>query len=147
MLRLKRGLTATAGGSDSLLVDRVLNIAAGKDALNVGSCIFSIDIAGFIQIDLAFENRCVGHMADRDKDTVALDIIGFVCFGVAQAQARDHPRIAGENFFGHGVPDEFDLLVLEGTILHDLAAAKFVATMHDANTLAESSQVDSFLKR
>src|SRR5207245_10865633 len=67
-------------------------------------------------------------MADRDEDTVAAFLADRAALEVSQPHAGDD-RVAQDVLY-HRVPDEADLRVLPGPLLHDLGRPERVAAVH-----------------
>src|SRR6266536_1623363 len=64
---------------------------------------------------------------------------------VAQPHAGDLARRGTHDVLQSGVPDEGDLRVLEGAILHDLRGAEAVAAVDDVDLAAEPGEVERLL--
>src|SRR5207245_3465614 len=74
-------------------------------------------------------------MADRDEDTVAAFLADRAALEVSQPHAGDD-RVAQDVLY-HRVPDEADLRVLPGPVLHDLGRPERVAAVHHRHARGE----------
>ena len=67
--------------------------------------------------------------------------------GLEVLQARAVDVVAAEDLADRGIPDEADLRVLEGPVLHDLGGAQLGAPVHQGDLGGELGQEGRFLDR
>lgn len=69
-------LTAASGGGNGLLITWIGNIARRKDTRHIGCgrIALRLNVAEFVQFNLALEDLGIGLMADSEEETVDIDI-------------------------------------------------------------------------
>src|SRR5215207_2603653 len=115
----RRGSTGTGGG-DRLPVVRVDDVARSEHTGDRGLRAATLDCDGALggEVELAVHEVGARVVADRDEEPVEVESTLLTGDGVAKGDAGDG---AGSVDGGDlGVPDELDLLVVEGALLHDL---------------------------
>src|SRR6185295_14288176 len=138
------GHAAGAGSSHGLAVRRVLDIAGGEDAWHTcGRSLCCTDIPLGVHVQLAAEEMSVGTVPDRDKDACTRHLRDLAGHEILDSHAC-HPVIP-KNIFDGGVPDERDLLVLHGTVLHDVGGPQLIAPVDDRDLGRELGQEGRFL--
>ena len=112
---------AGARGGYCLPIDTIDYISRGEDAVDVGvgRTGAHLDVTKLVHLKLAGEDRGVGLMADGHENSVCAKIRGITCRQVLQADTTDAGTGFAVDFLYHSVPDECDLRVFEGPLLHD----------------------------
>ena len=131
---------AGTGGSDGLPVGVVDQVAAGEDAVDVGPGARRVDehVPGVVEVDLAGEQLRARVVPDRDEQAGGLEQASLAGRGVAQHDPAQ--LVLADQGLDLGVPDELDLGVLEGTVLHDLACPERVTAVHQGDFACEPGQ-------
>src|SRR5690606_28984931 len=136
-LGVECGHAAEAGRGDRLTVDLVGDVAGGEHALDrgfggtAGQARADVEVA-VVHRQLAFEQRGVGRMADRDEEAVHVDLAGAAVLHRLQAHACD-ARVVAQHLVHGVVPHRLDLArgnLGEQLVLHDLLGAQSVAAMN-----------------
>src|SRR5260370_14824132 len=136
---------AGAGSSDRLAIAVVLHIAGDENAGDGRlAAIQGDEVAVGIHFELATEDNSVGVVADRDKDTIKLELGGGVGHGIAQAHTANVSVGMRENFVDHRGSYEFDFFVCPGAIEHDFGSAKLRAAMNEIDLAGVAGQEDGF---
>src|SRR5690606_7667432 len=140
-------LTAGAGRGDRLTVDTVHDVAAGEDAGDVGAGarVLNQDVAVVVQLHLALHQFAARVVAHGDEQAGYREFGFLAGLDVAHPYAGD--AVLAENLGHDAVPQEADLLVGEGAILHDLAGAERVTAVDDRHGTCESRQEDRLFHR
>src|SRR5437667_6421331 len=148
-LGLQRGHASGPGRRHRLTVREVLHVTRGEHTGHAGlrGPGLHLDVAVRQQLDLAPEDLGVRLMADRDEEAVDRALMERLGLDVLQAHGRDLALVHVEDVVHRGVPDELDLRVLEGALLHDLRAAKRVAPVDDVHPAAQAREVECLLER
>src|SRR5689334_24143086 len=100
-LRFERCHAAHPGGGNRLTKDLVFDIARGEHAgdAGLGRIGRRLDVALAIHIELAAEHFRSGRVSDRDEQPVGRKRVAAPGFDIADAHARDDPRLAGTDYF------------------------------------------------
>src|SRR5437868_3648981 len=106
-----------------------------------------LKVSDGIHFDLSHKEIGVWFVADRDKDTFAIQREMLSISGVPQANPSHSMIWGAENFLHICVPDELYLLVSKRLLLHNFRRPKFVATMNDIDSRCIPSQKRRFLHR
>src|SRR5207249_3179667 len=103
-LRVDRGHAARAGGGHRLAVARVLDVAAGEDAGDVGlrRPWPGHDVAALVHLELAREELRVGLVADGDEEALGLERAALVGARVLDHHARDPAVLRIAQDLAHG---------------------------------------------
>ena len=129
----------------------VFDVACRPYAFDIGcadivACAaFGFQVAGFIHIELAFENISVGFVADGDKNAFYSDffsasvIVFQACTGNAAFVAQDFINRAVE------LEDDFAFFdPLHQFVHHDFLGAEAVAAVNQGNCVGDISKVEGF---
>src|SRR5205814_6715991 len=129
-LGVDRGHAARAGGGNRLTIDVVLHVACGKHP-RTGRLrpVMRADVAGFVELDLAAEERGIRRVADRDEDAVERHVRDPGRLEIPHVDAGHFTALEVLDVGDLRVPDELDLRVRERFVLHDLRRAQRVAPM------------------
>src|SRR5690606_18527898 len=148
-LRVHRRHAAGAGRGDGLAIDRILHVARGEHALDVGRgrARLGQDVAALVHVELAAKQLGVRLVTDRHEDAVGLDALERAGLDVAQRDRLDAGLALAVDLVDHAVPDEADLRVLERAVLHDLRRAQRVATVHHRHALRVAGEEVRLLHR
>src|SRR5437868_4409062 len=121
-----------SGSRDGLTENRILNIAAGKDAGNIRprGAGLRLDVALFVEVDLSLEDLGIRIMANGNEQSIDGQVGLLLGLMVEKFQARDAAFRAADNLFDGRVPDEFDFRICHGAVLHDLGCPQGVASMN-----------------
>ncbi len=106
------------------------------------------DVARGFHLYLADEQLGRRRMSDGDEH--AVDGLVFDCAGLHVLQAHPvdlHRIVAAEHVLEHGVPDHFDLRMLEQPVLQDLFGAEVVAPVHYRDLAGKIGEEEGFLDR
>src|SRR5882672_5093802 len=125
-LGLERGHAARGGRGYGLTVDMVLGVAGSEDARHrgLGRARDDLDVLVGQELDLAAEDLRVRLMPDRDEEAVDRTLVERARLEVLHAHARDLALADVGDAVDGAVPDELDLGVLEGALLHDLGGTE-----------------------
>src|SRR3954468_12211909 len=93
--------------------------------------ILSQQVAVLVGIELPVEHFCIRDMADAEKHRTGREIVGLVGPQIAQEKTGDFFLLDITHLIYDGVGKEFDLIVLLGTIEHDLGGTKGFAAVND----------------
>src|SRR5579863_3134847 len=89
---IEGGHATGAGSGYGLAVAVVLHVAGNKDAGNGSQgAVFGYQVAVGVHIELTFEDRRVGVVADGDEDAVHCDFARLLCLWIAEPRAFDVP--------------------------------------------------------
>ena len=105
-----------------------------------------LEVALVVQVELALEQLGARVVADRDEQAGDRELGGLAGLEVAQRQAGElaaSPVDLGDL----AVPDELDLRVGEGAVLHRLGGAQGVAAVDDRDGLGEAGEEGGLLHR
>src|SRR6266542_2797507 len=146
-LGLERGHAARRGRGHGLTVDMILGVACGEDARHRGLGRARDDLYVLVrqELDLAAEDLRVRLMPDRDEEAVDRTLVERARLEVLHAHARDLALADVRDTVDGAVPDELDLGVLEGALLHDLGGAQAVASMDHVDLPPEPREEERFL--
>src|SRR6267142_5308535 len=138
---LQSGHAASSCSSDRLAVTAIRDIARGVNPRDASvNVVLGQEVAFFVGIKLAFEHLGVADMSDAKEHGAGGKVVGLASFHVTQAQTGDIFLGHVEYFFHDGVGEEFDLVVLAGTVEHDLGGAEGFAAMNKGDLGGEASQ-------
>src|SRR5436190_17050760 len=131
--RFNRRHASCTGGRDGLAKDRILDVAAGEHAGNVGArgIVMGLDVAVAVEIDLAFTNFSIGIVTDRNEEPVDLEFGCILRLHIPESQSSDTAFLFSDDFVNDGIPDELNLRVAERAVLHDLRRTQSVAPMNE----------------
>ena len=133
------GHAAGAGRGDGLAIHMILNITTGEHALDIGMRSgVGEQVPVVFEIELTDEEVGVRSVPDGHKNPGHGKFALFAGVRVHQGHARDGLFAVDRRHTG--IPGEADLLVGEGTVLHDLRGAQFVAAVNDRHGLGELGQ-------
>src|SRR5262249_43232466 len=93
---------------------------------------------------LAGEDVGIGGVADGDEDPLDRQVADLTGDQVAQVQTSH--RLVTVDVLHDRVPDEADLRVLEGSVLHDLGGSQLLAAVDDSDGLAELGEKDGLFE-
>ncbi|MNY03566.1 hypothetical protein D3C86_1361930 [compost metagenome] len=102
------------------------------------------DVALLVQVELALEERGRGLVTDGDEHAVDRLLAGLARLDVLEANGGD--LVLAEDLVDHRVPDELDLGVGKGALLHDLAAAQLVATVDQVDLVGHVAEEEGLLE-
>src|SRR5438034_3031328 len=116
-------LAPHAGRGDGLPIHEVDYVAGGEHPLDTGSSgrLLDDDVAA-PQLDLAFEESSVRGVADGHEEPAGRDLHGFARLEVGDPRPGHLP--VAQDLLDDGVPQELDLGVGEGALLHDLGGSE-----------------------
>src|SRR5580692_1217102 len=134
------GHATRPGRRDGLTVVVVLDVAAGEDAVDAGAggAVERLDVAVVGQFELALEERRVRFVADGDEEAGGIELRLLAGDGMAHLESA-HLGVA-HDVGDHGVPQELDLGVGLGPLLHDLGGPEVLATVHEGDLLGEAGE-------
>src|SRR5216683_6466936 len=145
LFSVQGGHATGAGGGYRLAIAMVLPIASDENAGDGRlAAIQGNKVAVGIHFEFATEGGGVGVVADRDKDTIKLELGGGIGFRIAQAYAADVSVGMRENLVDHRGSYEFDFFVCPGAIEHDFGSAKLRAAMNEIDLAGVAGQEDGF---
>ena len=130
----------------------VFDVACRPYAFDIGRAdvvartAFGFQVAGFIHIELAFENVGVGFMADGDENAFDGNIFGGAVVAF-QASAGDAAFVA-QDFFQIAVELEDDFAffnALHEFVHHDFFGAEAVTAVDQGNGISDVGKVKGFL--
>ncbi len=128
------GLAASARRRHRLPVRAVLGVATGEDArhVGVGGRALGLDVAGLVHLDPALKRPGVGRVADGEEKA------GHVAHharlpGLVVDHLNPLDRAFAEHVDDLRIPDELDLVVLEGPPLHNLRGAQLLPPVEDVH--------------
>src|SRR5689334_13481340 len=86
---LDRSHTSGSGSRDRLTKDRILDVATGKHAINIGTSAsrYRFNVAHFVEFDLPSENLRIRMMADRHEESVDVEHGRLPGFDVSELQS------------------------------------------------------------
>src|SRR5688572_31869601 len=126
----------------------ILDVAGSKNAWNVRARSASgDDVSVRIEVDLSPEERGVWRVADGDEHTVNREVADLAGLQMPQNNAGDLALFQIGHVDDFGVPDEIDLGVREGFVLHDLRRAQRIAAVYDGDLRGELREVDRLFHR
>jgi hypothetical protein len=148
-LGIDRSHASGASGGYCLPIDPIDYIPRGKDAIDisVGRTGADLEVTKLVHVELADEDRRVGLMADGHEDSVCGKIRNNTGLEVLQADTTHSATGFAMDFLHYGVPDECDLWVFEGPLLHDFRCAELIAPMHYRHFAAEAGEERRLLHR
>src|SRR5262249_28677310 len=116
------GHASRAGGGHCLAVHGILSVAAREDTRDVRlrRSAYRLDVANRIHINLTSEDLGVWLMPDGDEHPFGWKNLLLLGANVSEPDAGDSGFRRSQYLFHGGVPDELDLWILEGLLLHDL---------------------------
>src|SRR5206468_6174263 len=85
--------------------------------------------------------------SDEDEEAVRLEEFPLLSHEIMQSQAFHSLLRITFDLFDDGVPDDFDLRVIEHVLLKNLRRPEFVAPMYEVHPCRVSRQEVSFLAR
>ena len=134
-LGVDRGHAARAGGGDGLAVDVILHVAAGEHARHARArAVVRDDVA--VRRPSRAGRRTAPCWAcgrwPRTRRRPAARVIAPVCMLRTHEPGDLAPSPVSLHLDDLAVPDELDLRVREGLVLHDLRRAQLVAPVDDA---------------
>lgn len=148
---IQRGLAAGSCAGDGLTVGVVFDIACRPYAFDIGCAdivagtAFGFQVAGFIHIELTFEDIGVGFVADGDENAFYSDffsaavIVFQACTGNAAFIAQDFINRAVE------LEDDFAFFdPLHQFVHHDFLGAEAVAAVNQGNGVGDIGKVEGF---
>ena len=148
---IKRGLATRSCAGDGLTVGMVFDVTCRPYAFDIGRAdvvartAFGFQVAGFVHIELAFENIGVGFMADGDENAFDDDVFGSAVIvfqtstGDAAFVAQDFVQIAVE------LEDDFAFFnALHEFVHHDFFGAEAVAAMNQGDGVGDVGEVKGF---
>ena len=115
----------------------VLDVARGKDAVDVGTGRVSgcQKVAGVVHRELTFERCGVGVMTNGEEESFDVEVTLRPVGRRLQTNTRD---LVGSMHIHHGgVVQDLDLVVVEDTLLHDLARTERVASVNEVDLARE----------
>src|SRR5579864_952686 len=125
LLGFESGHAAGTGGGDSLAIAAVLNIAAGENSRHASvDVVASDEIAVSIGFKLAGEHLGVGNVTDAEEQGAGGKIAYCAGLEVAQFEGGDFFLADVAHVIDDGIGHELDLLVIAGTVEHDLGGAE-----------------------
>src|SRR5579859_495665 len=128
---IEGGHASGARGGDGLAIAVVLHVPGDENAGNGSeAAVLGDQVAVCVHLELAFEDRGVGIMADGDKNTVHDDFARFLRLQIAQARALD-VAFRSQNVLDHERSEEFHFLIGPGTIDHDFGGAEIIAPVDE----------------
>ncbi|EMF27163.1 sugar ABC transporter ATPase [Streptomyces gancidicus BKS 13-15] len=139
-LRVEGCRTAGTGRGDRLAVGVVHHVTGREDARDVGArrgCV-DLQVALLVQLQLALEELGARVVTDRDEQAGHRQVGEFTRLDVAQLETRE--LLVTLDLGDLAVPDERDLRVGEGTLLHRLGGAQRVTAVDDRHGLGEARQ-------
>src|SRR3954451_19905328 len=139
-LRVQGSRATGAGGGDRLPLVVVDQVPGGEDARQVGPRrgVLDAHVAVVVQVHLAGEQLGARVVADGDEQPGRVELAGLAGQGVLQGERLEPFRAVDR--VDLGVPDDLELGVGEGSLLHDLGGTELVAA-HDHRDLgAEPGQ-------
>src|SRR4051812_6302164 len=147
VLRVEGGDRPGRCGGDRLTVGRVDDVACCEDAGQVGLRAAAVDRDGALrgQVELTVHQVHAGVVSDRDEQAVELEFALLAGDEVAEGDVLNLLVAADRRDLR--VPDELDLLVREGAVLHDLGRAQRVATVNDVYLVGETGEEGGLLHR
>ena len=136
---------ARAGGRHGLAVLVVLHVSTCK---NTGDACFrptmGDQVSVCVHVELPAEQARVRGVADGNED--ALDRQHALVPGANIPQPDAFDLLGAQDVAHCGVPDEVDLLVAEGTVLHDPRRPEFLAAVDDRHRPAEFREEEGLLE-
>src|SRR5258705_9967191 len=127
----------------------ILHVATSKNAGNISlGAIMSQNVAVWIQFQLTDEKLAIGLMTDGNKKTSSFEIFRLTGLHVD----KPHPGHAAGfwvavDFVDDGVPNERNLRIFLGAVLHDLRRPQLVPAMGDGHFGGELGEKSRFLHR
>src|SRR5207245_4318274 len=106
-----------------------------------------LDVLVGQELDLATEDLRVRLMSDRDEEAVDRTLVERPGLEVLHAHAGDLALVDVGDAVDGAVPDELDLRVLEGALLHDLGGAQVVASVDHIDLPPEPREEERLLHR
>src|SRR5690606_27437241 len=141
-LHFQSGLAARRGGRHCLAVAEVVGVAGHEHPFHVGAlAVIGFDVTLLVQLHLPGEQLGVGLVADGHEHGLGGNLAGLPRLHVADADAGD--GLVPQDLLHYRVPDEADLGIGHGPVLHDLAGPELVPAMDYGNAPADVAQEQS----
>src|SRR5215204_3014651 len=146
-LRVESGGAAGAGRGDRLPVGVVDDVTAGEDAGQVGLGGRGVDqdVALVVAADLLGEELAARVVPDRHEQPGDVELGLLAGARVAHPHAAD--LVLAEDVDDLAVPEEADLVVREGALLHDLGGPQAIAPVNDRHRPREAGEEGGLLHR